>query len=113
MLTTSLARIRAQDDDVWRIATRSAPVVVQFVFATAFGIGWLLGRLPIDGYRILVAAATVSTTLTALLIGAGLLRADSPRRRGIGLAVGGSGLAVLVGGLTYALILLPLMDPGA
>lgn len=115
MPNTIITRIRDQDSGVWRTATRSAPVVVQFVGAALFGIGWLLGRLPIDshnGYRVLVAGAAALTTVASLLVGAALLRADAPRRRGIGLAVGGSGLAVLIIGLIYALIFLPLVDPG-
>ncbi|MDD7811617.1 hypothetical protein PP713_03445 [Mycobacterium sp. CSUR Q5927] len=116
MLDTTLTRIRSQDTDVWRVATRLAPVVVQFVIAGVFGVGWLLGLLPVDGhywYRILVATATFLTTVACLLVGAALLRSDSPRRRVIGLALGGSGIAALVGGLVYALIFLPIMDPGA
>src|SRR5690625_834252 len=116
MLATLLTRLRTQDTDVWRIATRSAPVVVQLVIAAAIGIGWLLGRLPVDsnnGFRVLVATATVLTTIASLLVGAALLRTDSARRRGIGLAIGGSGLAALIGGVAYALVFLPTMDPGA
>ncbi|OBK84805.1 hypothetical protein [Mycolicibacter sinensis] len=116
MLNTMLIRIRAQDADVWRIATRSAPVVVQFVWAALFGIGWLLGRLPLDnhaGFRILVATASVLTTVGALVVGGVLLRAETPRRRGLGLAIGGSGIAASASGLVYALIFLPIMDPHA
>lgn len=113
MLNGLRARIRLQDNDVWRIATRSVPVVVQFVFAAAFGVGWLLGHLPINshaGYRMMLAATFTITALTSLLIGARMLRFESPRRRGVGLAVGGSGLALFAGGMPWALIFLSLVD---
>lgn len=116
MPNATRARIREFDTDVWRTATRAAPVVVQVVIAAVFGVGWLLGRLPVDSdnwFRILVATATVVTTVAAQLTAAALLRTESPRRRGLGLAIGGSGLAVLLGGLTYALVFLPLMDTSA
>jgi hypothetical protein len=115
MLDTMLSRIRLQDNDVWRIATRSSPVVVQPVLAVWFGIGWLLGQSPVVdhvGVRILVAVAAVRTAAASLLIGAALLGTDSPRRRGMGLAIGGCGLVVVISGLAYALIFLPIVDPG-
>ena len=111
MLTTLAARIREQDGDVWRIATRSAPVAVQPVLAAAIGIGWLVGRLPLDNVYLMAAATSILAAVVSLVIGAVLLRGESPRRRGIGLAVGGSGLAVLVGGLVFGLIFLPLLEP--
>lgn len=106
----TLARIRDSSPEMWRRATRLLPVAVQGVLVTAVGIVWLLTYLPIDGqaeYRIVAVAAIIITTVAALLVGAALLRAESPQRQGLGLAVGGSGLAVMSGGLTYALILLP------
>lgn len=113
MPTTLFARIRQQDTEVWRIATRSVPVAVQPVLAAWFGIGWLLGHLPVVGHievPILVAIAVVLTAIMSLLIGGALVRSDAPRRRGIGLAVAGSGLAALVGGLAYALVFLPIVS---
>ncbi|WP_024442627.1 MULTISPECIES: hypothetical protein [unclassified Mycobacterium] len=113
MLNRLRARILVQDNEVWRTATRSAPIVVQIVFAGAFGVGWLLGHLPIDshaGYRIMLAATVAITTAASLLIAAIILRSESPRRRGLGLAVGGSGLALAAGGLPWALIFLSLVD---
>lgn len=107
------ARLRVQDNAVWRTATRAAPLVVQVVFAAAFGIGWLLSRFPIDshtGYRLMLAATVASTAVAALLIGAMMLRCESPRKRGLGLAIGGSALALLAGGLTWTLIFLSLVD---
>ncbi|BBX24052.1 hypothetical protein MTER_34630 [Mycolicibacter terrae] len=116
MLRTTLSQIRLQDNDVWRTATRSSPIVVQFVWAALFGIGWLLGRRPVEShieFRILVTVATVLTTVVALSIGKALLRSDSTRRRGVGLGIAGSGIAVLVGGLAFALIFLPIVEPAS
>ncbi|MGB5796497.1 MAG: hypothetical protein WBH51_11990 [Mycolicibacter algericus] len=59
-----------------------------------------------------MAVAAVLTAVASLLIGAALLGTDSPRRRGMGLAVGGCGLVVLISGLVYALIFLPIVYPG-
>lgn len=115
MPNTVFSRIRVQDSDVWQIATRSSPVVVQPVLAVWFGIGWLLGQTPVVdhiGVPILIAVAALLTTVTSLLIGATLLGTDSPRRRGMGLAIGGCGLAVLINGLVYALIFVPIVYPG-
>ncbi|RAU95493.1 hypothetical protein DQP56_16345 [Mycolicibacter senuensis] len=115
MLNTMFTRIRVQDSDVWRIATRSSPVVVQPVLAVWFGVGWLLGQTPVvdhTGVPIVIALAAILTTAASLLIGARLLGTDSPRRRGLGLATGGCGLAVLISGLVYALIFLPIVYPG-
>lgn len=115
MPNTVLSRIRVQDSDVWRIATRSSPVVVQPVLAVWFGIGWLLGQTPVvdhTGVPIVIAVAAILTTAASLLIGARLLGSDSPRRRGLGLATGGCGLAVLISGLVYALIFVPIVYPG-
>lgn len=89
---------------------------MQPVLAAWFGIGWLLGKLPVVGHievRILVAIAVALTAIISLLVGGALLRSDSPGRRGIGLAVGGSGLAALASGLAYALIFLPIVAPGS
>lgn len=110
-----LARIRDGDPDVWRSATRAAPVVVQFVIATALGFAWLLSSA-INGpsaYRIVATAAIIVPTAAALVIGAVLLRAESPRRHGVGLAVCGSAVVIFISGLAYALIFLPWLESGA
>ncbi|OBK82659.1 hypothetical protein [Mycolicibacter heraklionensis] len=112
MPIATLARIRSSDTTVWRAATWAAPLVVQVVFAAALGVGWLLGRYPTNsdaGYSILIVATVIITTVASLLIGARLLRAESPRRRSLGLALGGAGLAAAAVGLSYALIFLPML----
>lgn len=106
-----VARIRDSDPAFWRSATRSAPIVVQIVLAAIIGIGWLAmsGSTLSYGtaFRYLAAAAFIVSTAAALVAGSVLLRADSPRRRGVGLAVCGSAMVVFISGLFYALIFLP------
>ena len=107
-----LTRIRGSGSNIWRTATWAAPLVVQVVFAAALGVGWLLGHFPTNsdaGYSILIVATVIITTGAALLIGARLLRAESPRRRSLGLALGGAGLAAAAVGLSYAPIFLPML----
>ncbi|MEO6793914.1 MAG: hypothetical protein ABI253_08625 [Mycobacterium sp.] len=112
-----LARIRDGDPDFWRTATRSAPLVVQVVLAAVIGIGWLLlsGCALSYGtaFHYLATAALIVPTAAALVIGAVMLRAESPRRHGVGLAVGGSAVVIFISGLAYALIFLPWLESGA
>lgn len=111
MPSAILARIRHGDPDFWRTATRSAPLVVQGVLAAVIGIGWLWvsgGPLSYGTvFRNLGAAALIVPPAAALVVGAVLLRAESPQRRGVGLAVCGSAVAVFISGLFYMLIFLP------
>lgn len=111
MPSAILARVREGDPDFWRTATRSAPLVVQAVLATVIGIGWLsLSGSPLSygtAFRYLATAAFIVSIAAALVISTVLLRADSPRRRGVGLAVFGSAVVTFISGLAYALIFLP------
>jgi hypothetical protein len=105
-----LARIRDGDPAFWKSATRSAPVVVQIVIAATIGVAWLVSNLPIDGhaaFHIVSTTAIAVPTAVSLLVGLMLLRVESPRRRGVGLAVCGSAVMVFISGLFYALIFLP------
>ncbi|MEB3021507.1 hypothetical protein [[Mycobacterium] crassicus] len=105
-----LARIRDGDPAFWKSATRSAPIVVQIVIAATIGLAWLLSNLPIDGqaaFPILSMTAITVPTAASLPVGLMLLRVDSPRRRGMGLAISGSAVVVFISGLFYALIFLP------
>lgn len=106
-----LSRIRAADTEVWRTATRSLPIVVQVVLAAVIGIGWLwLSGSPLSygtAFRCLATAAFIVSIAAALVISTVLLRVESPRRRGVGLAVCGSAVMVFISGLFYALIFLP------
>lgn len=111
MPSAILARIRDGDPDFWRTATRSAPLVVQVVLAGIIGVGWLWtngGPLSYGtAFLYLVTATYIVSTAAALVVGTMLLRAESPRRRGVGLAVCGSAVVVFISGLAYALIFLP------
>jgi hypothetical protein len=114
--SATLARIRELDTGAWRAATWWAPVAFQAVFAVLFGLGWLLSKWPFDPdtrFRTIVLTPPFICTVASLLIGAPLLSAESPRRRGFGLAVAGSGAAVLVTILVYALWVLPWLEPNA
>ncbi|WP_046321173.1 hypothetical protein [Mycobacterium sp. UM_Kg1] len=106
------SRLHERSPDFWRTATWAAPLMVQGVFAVAVGLAWLLGRFPISsdaGWSLVFAVSTTAATVASLLIGAKLLRADSPRRRGQGLALGGAGLATAAVGWSYALSYLLLL----
>lgn len=114
MPSAILARIRDGDPAFWRTATRSAPLVVQAVLAAVIGIGWLsLSYSPLaygTAFRWLATAAWIVPTAAALVIGTVLLRAESPRRQAVGLAVCGSAVVTFVSGLAYALILVPWLE---
>ncbi|WP_067966964.1 hypothetical protein [Mycolicibacter icosiumassiliensis] len=117
MPSAILAHIRDGDPAFWRTATRSAPLVVQLVLAAIIGIGWLsLTGLPLaygTAFRYLATAALIVPTTAALVIGTVLLRAESPRRHAVGLAVCGSAVVIFMSGLAYALIFLPWLESGA
>jgi hypothetical protein len=116
MPSATLTRIRELDARAWRAATWWAPVTFQIVFAVLFGLGWLLSKWPFEPetrLRIIVLTPTVITTVASLLIGAGLLFTESPRRRGFGLAVAGSAVAVVAMMLVYALWVMPWLEPNA
>lgn len=117
MPSAILARFRDGDPAFWRSATRSAPLVIQVVLAPIIGIGWLsMSGSPLSYgtvFRWLATAAFIVTTAAALVIGTMLLRAESPRRRGVGLTVCGSAVVVFISGLAYALIFLPWLESGA
>ncbi|MGV0700040.1 hypothetical protein [Mycolicibacter kumamotonensis] len=117
MPSAILARVRDGGPAFWRTATRSAPLVVQAVLAALIGIGWLgLSGSPLSygtPFRWLATAAFIVPTVAALVIGAVLLRAESPYRRGVGLAVCGSAVVTFISGLFYVLIFLPWFEGGA
>lgn len=99
--------------DLWRTATWAAPLMFQGVFAVAVGLGWLLINFPINsdaGYSLVIAISTSVATVASLLIGVKLEGADSPCRRGQGLALGGAGLAATAVGWSYALSYLLLLN---
>lgn len=92
----------------WRIATISAPFVVQGVLALLILTLWLLGEGPFKthsayaGERAWMVTATVIATVVSLSISGALVWSPSSRRRGISLSLAGCSALVLIGGVFYA-----------
>jgi hypothetical protein len=107
-----LARVSDFDAQAWRIATWSAPFVVQGVLGLLLVAMWLLGKWPSathsphGGERIWMLAATIITTLICMLVSGVLLRSSSPPYRGLAASIAGCSLLVLIGGIIFALIVL-------
>ncbi|SRR5689334_9536886 len=108
----SLLRVRDLDAAAWRVATLSAPFVVQIVLGLLLATMWLLGKWPFEthsayaGERAWMLASTGVTALTALLISVAFLSFPSPRNRGLALSIAGSSATVLIGGIVYAYLVL-------
>lgn len=107
----SLLRVRDLDAGAWRVATLSAPFVVQIVLGLLLATMWVLGKGPFtteQGHTerswMLVAAAI--TTLVSLAVAAALANSPSPRNRGLALSIAGSSATVLIGGIVYAYLVL-------
>lgn len=107
----SLLRVRDLDAGAWRVATLSAPFVVQIVLGLLLATMWVLGKGPFMTERghserswMLVAAAI--TTLVSLAVAAALVKSPSSRNRGLALSVAGSSATVLIGGIVYAYLVL-------
>lgn len=122
MCSAVLTRMRYLDVGTWRAATWLAPVAVQIVVAVLLALGWVVSTwaLPIllcfpfiTSWDAALLAGTAVTAVASLLTGAVLVSAKSLRRRGLGLAVGASGLAVLAGMLAYVGWVLPFVEPPA
>ena len=96
------------DAGAWRIATVSAPFVVQGVLALLILALWLLGEGPFKthsayaGERTWMVTATLVATVVSLLISGALVWSPSSRLRGISLSLASSSALVLIGGLFYA-----------
>lgn len=86
--------------------------MVQAVLAVLLIAMWLLGKWPFEthsayaGERAWMLTATAITTLTSLLLSAALLRSRSPRNRGLGFSLASCSVAVLMGGASFALLVL-------
>lgn len=108
----SSVRPKGFDAPVWRTATLSAPFMVQAVLAVLLIAMGLLGKWPFEthsayaGERAWMLTATAITTLTSLLFSAALLRSRSPRNRGLGFSLASCSVAVLIGGASFALVVL-------
>lgn len=120
MSSAVLTRMRNFDAAAWRAATWLTPVAVQIVVAMLFALDWvastwalplllLLPFIPSEGAMMLTG--TVVITVASLLTGAALVSAKSLRRRGFGLAIAASGLAVLAGMAVYVGWVLPILEP--
>jgi hypothetical protein len=102
---------RHLDDRVWSVATRSSPIVIQFVLAVLLVATWLLGRWPlisniVDAPRAEVLVATGIAVVISVGVAAALFRRDSSIARGIGLSTAASAAVVLIGAIPYACWLL-------
>lgn len=105
--------MRDIDTDTWRVATWATPVAFQVVVAGLAAVMWPLGQLPplgpgADSQTVGLCGLAITTPLW-MLAGAVLLSGRSPRWRGIGLAIAGSGVVMMLFGLTYLLVVLPLL----
>lgn len=100
------------DPTGWRIATWSAPYVVQLTLAALLLVMWLLGKWPFEthsahaGERAWMLTSTVVVASVSLVIGAVILRSSSPRNRGLALSVAASAVVIIVGGTIYAYLIL-------
>jgi hypothetical protein len=100
------------DAGAWRVATLSAPFVVQIILGLLLATMWLLGKWPFGthsafaGERAWVLTSTGVTTLAALLVGVAFLRAPAPRNRGLGISILSCSVVVLVGGMLFAYLVL-------
>ncbi|MDT7758296.1 MAG: hypothetical protein QOH27_4194 [Mycobacterium sp.] len=102
---------RRLDDRVWSVATRSSPVVIQFVLGVLLVATWLLRRWPlvsntVDAPRAEVLVATGIAVAISVGVAVALFRRDSSMARGIGLSTAASAAVVLIGAIPYACWLL-------
>jgi hypothetical protein len=102
---------RRLDDRVWSVATRSSPIVIQFVLGMLLVATWLLGRWPlisstVDAPRAELLAATGIAVVISVGVAAALFRRHSSMARGIGLSTAASAAVVLIGAIPYACWLL-------
>lgn len=108
----SLLRVRDLDARAWRMATLSAPFVIQLMLGSLLIAMWLLGKWPFNthsayaGERAWMLTTTVVTTLGFLLISTALLRSPSSRNRGLALSISTCSIIVLAGGTIFAYLIL-------
>ena len=91
-----------RDQEVWAIATWTAPFVVQAVLACLIAVSWLAGRRgPAMGGFAQFACGGVAVTFATLVLTVLLLKRDTRRARGLRVSLLGSLVVVLIGGLVY------------
>ena len=109
-MSTALGKGR-WDERVWSVATRSGPIVIQFVLGAVLISGWLLGKTSFvhhdnrAGERVSLLIATAIAFGISLVVAGALFSRDSSRSRGIGLSVAASAVIVLIGGVSIAYLL--------
>jgi hypothetical protein len=103
---------RPLDERVWSAATRSSPIVIQFVLGVLLIATWLLGSWSRTGHdgahapRLALLVATGITVVISVGVAAALIRRDSSTARGIGLSTAASAAIVVIGAIPYAFWLL-------
>lgn len=103
--------VRDLDASTWRVATLSAPFVVQVVLGLLLATMWVLGKglfTTESGHseRGWMFTASIITTVVAMALAAVLGKSPSPRKRGLALSIAGSSATVLIGGMIYAYLVL-------
>lgn len=99
---TSFAILRNLDSASWRTATWAAPFAAQLVLGIVIVVYWRLGKSPFElrEYPALLAGAAVALLLSAVVMFP-LLKSRSPRHHALALAIVGSNVVVLVGGILF------------
>ena len=98
---------RNLDERVWSVATRSAPIAVQFVLGVLLITSWLLNKwalshVAFDAQRVALLAGTGVAVVISLAIATALLRRGSSTARGLGLSTAACAIVVLIGAIPYA-----------
>jgi hypothetical protein len=95
------------NERVWRVATLSGPIVIQFVLGVLLIAMWLLGKSSgapdtRGSESAVIATAIGITCILSLAAVSVLVTRGSSIARGIGLSVAASALIVLIGGVGVA-----------
>ena len=98
------------NEPLWRVATLSGPIVIQFVFGVLLFAMWLLGKSSgaletRSSESQIIATAIGITCILSLAAVCVLATRASTIARGIGLSVAASALIVLIGGVGVAYLL--------
>lgn len=96
------------DERTWSAATRSSPIVFQFVLCVLLVTTWLRGRWSLihqtaDPPRTALLLATAITVVSSLVVASSLHRQTSVTTSAIGISTAGSAAVILMGAVSYAL----------
>ena len=93
---------------LWSAATWAAPVTAPVALGSMFLAQWVLGKLGVfaEHERGWFLSGIAISTVVSLAAGAALASTRTPSIRGAGLALLGSSVIVLVGGVVYSFWLL-------